>query len=80
MKQPTLTSSIILKIGEDTFSNIPQEIRESFEVLKVEPNDKELFENDAEYSKLMKEYRRASKDLRDYKFNKRNNGTNNRED
>ena len=69
-------NSIILKIGEDAFSNIPQEIRKSFEVLKVEPNDKELFEGDARYSELMRTYRKASKELTDYKFNKRNNGKN----
>ena len=69
-------NSIILKIGEHDFSNIPHKIRKSFEVLKVEPNDKELFEGDARYSELMTKYRKASKELRDYKFNKRNNGKN----
>ena len=64
-------NTLFLKIGEDAFSKIPQKIRIAFEVLKVEPNDKELFEGDEHYSKLMKAYRKSSKELRDYQFDKR---------
>lgn len=64
-------NTLILKIQEDSFSNIPQEIRSTFEVLKVEPNDAELFEGDEHYSKLMKSYRKASKELIDYQYNVR---------
>lgn len=67
-----LSNSILLKINQEQFELIPQQYRLLFEVMKVEPNDAELFENDTHYSKLMKEYRKASKELRDYKFNKRN--------
>jgi len=42
-----------------------------FDVLKAEPDDDELFENDEHYKKLLSAYRKASKELRDYKFDKR---------
>jgi hypothetical protein len=64
-------NNLILKIGEESFSSLPQDIRLYFEVLKVEPNDKELFEDDEQYSELMRDYRKKSKQLTEYKFNKR---------
>ena len=63
------SNKLFLTISEDAFSNIPQEIRKSFEVLKVEPNDKDLFKDDSHYSQLMKDYKKASKELRDYQYN-----------
>jgi hypothetical protein len=71
MNQNTHTNNLILKIGEESFSKLPQDVRLYFEVLKVEPEDKELFDGDERYSNLMREYRKSSKQLTEYKFNKR---------
>lgn len=65
-------STLFLKIGEDKFADIPSEYRKLFDLLKCEPNDLERFDNDDHYKALNKEYRKVSKELRDYKYNVRN--------
>jgi len=54
--------------------------KENYELLKpprtrhirtIVINEKELFKNDSVHDKLLKSYLKASKDLNDYKFNKR---------
>ena len=64
-------NNLFIKISENQFAEVPQEFRQFFEVLKAEPDDDELFENDEHYRKLVSTYRKASKELRDYKFDKR---------
>jgi len=66
-----MDSTVLIKILLSDFRNL--ESASSFDIIKVEPNDSELFEGDEKYSELMKAYRVASKELRDYKFNKRHN-------
>jgi len=65
-----MDSTVLIKILLSDFRNL--ESASSFDIIKVEPNDSELFENDQEHKALMKEYRKASKNLRDYKFKIRN--------
>ena len=64
-------NNLFIKITEEQFAQVPQEFRQYFEVLKAEPDDDELFEGDENYKKLVSIYRKASKELRDYKFDKR---------
>jgi len=64
-------NNLFIKITEEQFAQVPQEFRQYFEVLKAEPDDDELFEGDEHYRKLVSAYRKASKELRDYKFDKR---------
>ena len=64
-------NNLFIKISENQFAQVPQEFRQFFEVLKAEPDDDELFEGDEYYKKLVSTYRKASKELRDYKFDKR---------
>jgi len=64
-------NNLFIKITEEQFAQVPQEFRQFFEVLKAEPDDDELFEGDEHYRKLVSAYRKASKELRDYKFDKR---------
>jgi len=66
-----MDSTVLIKILLSDFERL--ESASSFDIIKVEPNDSELFEGDEKYSELMKAYRVASKELRDYKFNKRHN-------
>lgn len=66
-----MDSTVLIKILLSDFERL--ESASSFDIIKVEPNDSELFEGDEQYSELMKAYRVASKELRDYKFNKRHN-------
>ena len=66
-----MDSTVLIKILLSDFERL--ESASSFDIIKVEPNDSELFEGDEKYSELMKAYRVASKELRDYKFNIRNN-------
>ena len=66
-----MDSTVLIKILLSDFERL--ESASSFDIIKVEPNDSELFEGDEKYSILMKAYRVASKELRDYKFNIRNN-------
>ena len=66
-----MDSTVLIKILLSDFERL--ESASSFDIIKVEPNDNELFEGDEQYSELMKAYRVASKQLRDYKFNKRHN-------
>lgn len=66
-----MDSTVLIKILLSDFERL--ESASSFDIIKVEPNDSELFEGDEKYSELMKAYRVASKQLRDYKFNKRHN-------
>ena len=63
--------NLFIKITEEQFAQVPQEFRQYFDVLKAEPDDDELFENDEHYKKLISTYRKASQELRDYKFDKR---------
>lgn len=65
-----MDSTVLIKILLSDFRNL--ESASSFEIIKVEPNDSELFENDEKHKALMREYRKASKNLRDYKFKIRN--------
>jgi hypothetical protein len=71
MKQSTHTNNLFIQIGEEEFSQLPEEVRACFKVLKVEPNDKHLFEGDSHYSELIRADIKASKALTEYKFNKR---------
>ena len=64
-------NNLFIKISEESFAQVPHEFRQYFDVLKAEPDDDELFENDEHYRKLVSAYRKASKELRDYKFDKR---------
>ncbi len=68
------SSKLFLEIREREFEQIDSSIREKFSIMKVEPDDyEELFKNDPTHSALMKNYKKASKELRDYKFDKRHN-------
>lgn len=68
------SAKLFLEIREREFEKIDSSIREKFSIVKVEPDDyEELFQNDPTHSVLMKNYRKASKELRDYKFDKRHN-------
>jgi hypothetical protein len=71
MNQSTHTNNLFIQIGEEEFSQLPKEVRACFKVLKVEPNDKYLFEGDSHYSELIRADIKASKALTEYKFNKR---------
>ena len=71
MKQSTHTNNLFIQIGEEEFCQLPKEVRACFKVLKVEPNDKHLFEGDSHYSELIRADIKASKALTEYKFNKR---------
>ena len=64
-------NNLFIKITEEQFAQVPQEFRQHFDVLKAEPDDDGLFEGDEHYRKLVSAYRKASKELRDYKFDKR---------
>ena len=63
--------NLFIKITEEQFAQVPPDFRKYFEVLKAEPDDDELFEGDEHYKKLVSAYRKASKELRDYKYDKR---------
>jgi hypothetical protein len=64
-------NNLFIKISETQFAKVPQEFRQFFEVLTAEPDDDELFAGDEQYRKLISTSRKASKELRDYKFDKR---------
>jgi hypothetical protein len=64
-------NNLFLKITEGSFAKVPQEIRALFEVLKAEPDDDELFKGDENFKKLVSDYSKASRELRNYKFDKR---------
>tara|TARA_R110000764_G_scaffold148151_1_gene236063 strand:+ start:152 stop:373 length:222 start_codon:yes stop_codon:yes gene_type:complete len=64
-------NNLFIQIGEEEFSQLTKEVRACFKVLKVEPNDKYLFEGDSQYSELIRADIKASKALTEYKFNKR---------
>ncbi len=70
--QTYLSNILLLKINQSKFESIPQKYRLLFDLLKAEPEDDDLFKDDELYIGLMKKYRKASKELRDYKFDKRN--------
>ncbi len=67
-----MLSDVILKIEKKEFETIPSEIRVKFKILKVEPQDYELHWNDETFVELNREYKKSSKKLRNYLFNKRN--------
>ncbi len=64
---------MILKIEESAFETIPPNYRRMFQILKIEPQDFEQHRNDEHFVILNREYKKASKKLRDYLFQKRNN-------
>ena len=64
-----MDSTVFIKILLSDLSTLGSGGR--FEIMKVEPNDVELFEGDEEYKILIKSYRVSSKRLRDYKYDKR---------
>jgi hypothetical protein len=64
-------NNLFIQIGEEEFCQLAKEVRACFKVLKVEPNDKHLFEGDSHYSELIRADIKASKALTEYKFNKR---------
>ena len=64
---------IILKIDDFAFSLLSEDVRAEFSILTVEPDDKELFEGDLEFSNLLSIKKKASKKLLDYKYKKRHN-------
>jgi len=66
-----MSSKLFLQIGEQEFSQLPKDVRACFMLLKCEPDDKYLFDGDSHYSELIRSYKKASKKLTEYKFNKR---------
>tara|TARA_R110000822_G_scaffold23308_5_gene72253 strand:- start:209 stop:415 length:207 start_codon:yes stop_codon:yes gene_type:complete len=67
-----MKSDVILKIEQSKFETIAPEIRGKFQVLKVEPQDYDEHKDDEVFISLQKQYKKSSKELRDYLFNKRN--------
>lgn len=65
------SSRMFLEIREDAFITLNDEDRKRFNILKIEPDDEDLFAGDEDYARLIRDYKKASKALRDYKFNKR---------
>ena len=65
------SSHLFLKIREANYELIPEQYREQFELLTVEPDDLSDYKDDIEYNRLAKNKRKASKELRDYLYNKR---------
>ena len=66
-----MDSIVFIKMLQSDLANLGSVA--SLEIIKVEPQDAELFEGDEDYRALMRAYRVASKELRDYKYNKRHN-------
>ena len=60
------------ELEEQEWFNWYQQSKEYVENWKAEPNDKELFKDDEVYSQILNKYIKAKKELRDYKFDKRN--------
>lgn len=69
-----MSSKLFLQIGEQEFSQLDKDVRSCFKVLKCEPDDQYIFDGDSHYSELIRTYKKASKKLTEYKFNKRHNG------
>jgi len=67
-----MKSDVILKIEKEIFETIPAETRRMFQILKVEPQDFDQHRNDKNFISLNADYKRASKKLTDYLFEKRN--------
>lgn len=66
-----MTNNVILKIDQKSFEKIAPHIRSKFTILKVEPDDYELHREDETFVQLNRAYKKVSKELRDYLFNKR---------
>jgi hypothetical protein len=69
--ESSVKNNLFIQIGEEEFSKLPKDVRDCFKVLKVEPDDKYLFEGDSHYSELARAYSKVSKEITAYKFNKR---------
>ena len=60
-----------IRMREETYASIPFEMRQRFISEKVVYNDHHKYKDDPVYRELLSRKRKATKDLDDYKFNKR---------
>ena len=67
-----MDNNVIAKISEKDFAKLSEEDRAMFTILKVEPDDYDLHKGDPYFESLSSQYRKASKNLRDYLYEKRN--------
>lgn len=60
-------------ISDEVFRSMPNELILSFNSVRTDRLDDEIFKDDENYTKLKKTYLKAKKEFEDYKYNKRHN-------
>ena len=63
----------LIRMREEEYSSLPFEVRQSFlsEKVQYSGEHQRLYKEDPTYKELYKTYRKAKKDMEEYKFRKR---------